>query len=243
MTDAQVRTALGALWLAGLAVFALMAVLAAVHDTFPTDVWLTERLQSVHGGALSQVLNTTSDLPVMPWLALTTCVAVVVYLVLGGPMPPLLLVAAVTSRVVVGILKETVERPRPSPSLVDVQHQLSSLSFPSGHSFNAMLIYGLIFYFASVLVRPAAPRLGIQAACVWVIVLTGVQRIYFGYHWTSDVLGGFLLGALFIGLFVTLHRLSLRSPMLQRRLRGGAFAFNLAPASRGLIQTTSEDRQ
>ncbi|MEX0683661.1 MAG: phosphatase PAP2 family protein [Dehalococcoidia bacterium] len=240
MTDAQVRAALIALWLAGLVVFALMAVLAAAHDTFPMDVWLTERLQSVHSEALSQTLNTTSDLAVMPWLALVAGVAVVGYLVRGGPMPPLLLVAAVTSRVVVGILKEVVERPRPSPSLVDVEHQLSSLSFPSGHSFNAMLIYGLIFYFATVLVRPPASRRAIQAACVWVIVLTGVQRVYFGYHWTSDVLGGFLLGAVFVGVFVGLHRLSLRSPMLQRRLRGGSFAFSLAPASPGVSHTRSE---
>jgi membrane-associated phospholipid phosphatase len=73
-------------------------------------------------------------------------------------------------------------------------------SFPSGHAMRS----AFFFVFLATLVRASRPlrnRIGkpgiraVQVACVLLAVTFGLSRIYLGYHWPSDVLAGFILGA------------------------------------------------
>jgi undecaprenyl-diphosphatase len=69
-------------------------------------------------------------------------------------------------------------------------------SYPSGHAARAVLVYGLLAFVILRLARPALwRRLAIPAAAV-IIGLVALDRLYLGVHWTSDVIGGLLLGAL-----------------------------------------------
>jgi undecaprenyl-diphosphatase len=106
-------------------------------------------------------------------------------------------------------LKEVIERPRPSPDLLGASDQPSSFSFPSGHAEGALVLYGLLFYFAALYVRNIWLRLPVQAACLWVILFTGMERVYSGHHWPSDVLGGFYFGALVLTALIAFDRLAL----------------------------------
>jgi undecaprenyl-diphosphatase len=105
------------------------------------------------------------------------------------------------------VVKEVVDRPRPSEALVHVNNHLTDPSFPSGHALNSMLLYGFLFYLAMVYLRNIWLRLAVQAACLWLIIGNGLQRVYSGEHWTSDVLGGYLLGAIGVALLIAIHRL------------------------------------
>jgi membrane-associated phospholipid phosphatase len=105
------------------------------------------------------------------------------------------------------VVKEVVHRPRPSEALVHMNNHLTDPSFPSGHALNSMLLYGFLFYLAMVYLRNIWLRLAVQAACLWLIIGNGLQRVYSGEHWTSDVLGGYLLGAIGVALLIAAHRL------------------------------------
>jgi len=106
-------------------------------------------------------------------------------------------------------LKELVQRPRPSPELVQVGGQPPpSFSFPSGHADGAVVLYGLLFYFVTVYVPVPWLRLPLQALCLWVVLFTGMERVYVGHHWPSDVVGGYWQGALVLAGLIALHRLA-----------------------------------
>jgi len=169
----------------------VMALLAASSDTFAGDLWATHQLQSVQSDIFATPLDLTEDLAQSPLVMIVAGVAAIAFLLAGRWDAATLMLGTQVARFAVPLLKEAIERPRPSPDLVGVSGAAADFSFPSGHSFSALLTFGLLFYLVTVHVRPAVPRAALQAACVWVIVATGLERVYVGHHWPSDVLGGF----------------------------------------------------
>lgn len=202
---------------AGLAIFAVMAFFAAANDTFASDVWATRQLQSIDSDIFATPLDWTEDLAQSPIVMIVAVGAATAFWLAGRLDAAMLMLGTQAARLTVPLLKETIERPRPSPDLVNVSNAPADFSFPSGHSFSAILVFGLLVYLVSVHVRPAAPRVALQAGCAWVIVATGLERVYAGHHWPSDVLGGFLAGGLFLALFAWLQH-----ARVLRRLAGHA---------------------
>ncbi|MFJ7071496.1 phosphatase PAP2 family protein [Streptomyces sp. NPDC098781] len=100
-------------------------------------------------------------------------------------------------------LKALVDRPRPAWSdPVDTAHYAA---YPSGHAMTAVVVSGLLLW---LLHRYGAERtLWRTAVAVAVLSVAGVglTRVWLGVHWATDVVGGWLLGALVVVLAVGAH--------------------------------------
>jgi len=108
------------------------------------------------------------------------------------------------------LIGDYVVRPRPLPSLVHVDAILKYNSFPSGHCCHVMLFYGFMLYLSFT--KPVRTwryhllLIPLQLFALLNILLIGYERIYGGEHWLSDVLGGYLSGALWLALFIALYQ-------------------------------------
>ncbi|GGF41072.1 phosphatidic acid phosphatase [Marmoricola endophyticus] len=75
------------------------------------------------------------------------------------------------------------------------------MSYPSGHSSEAILMYGVSY---AVLRRHVGlgPRGLVVARLVWAAVVANAVTVsfYLGYHWLTDLLGGLLLGWILLEL-------------------------------------------
>lgn len=94
-------------------------------------------------------------------------------------------------------LKELIERARP-----DVMYQAyleSGYSFPSGHAALSFALYGFLVYLAWKNL-PRKQSIAIVALAIVLAGLIGLSRLYLGLHFLSDVLGGYAIAALFLGL-------------------------------------------
>lgn len=91
--------------------------------------------------------------------------------------------------------KRHFKRPRPQRAEGSFGHKMKDASFPSGHSLTSFC-----FWFGCVLAAPLAGMGMINFTLLSVlatltVVFTGMSRIYMGVHFPSDVLGGYVIGA------------------------------------------------
>jgi undecaprenyl-diphosphatase len=199
--------ALLALWLLLLAGFVVLSGFAAAYDRFPADLWLAHRLQEIDAIAFVRAMDWAEDLADSPWVIAVWLSAAATLLVAARRWEALLLLVSMLGRLVNVGVKELVDRPRPTEDLVVLREHLSNPSFPSGHANGVILLYGFLFYFITLFVpHPILRRVG-QAACLWVILFTGMERVYAGAHWPSDVLSGYYLGGLMIAVLIAAHHL------------------------------------
>jgi membrane-associated phospholipid phosphatase len=68
-----------------------------------------------------------------------------------------------------------------------------TLSFPSGHAFNAVLVWGFVIVLLERY-RNASVMAVMRPVLIGMMLFTVVSRPYLGLHWVSDVVAGALLG-------------------------------------------------
>lgn len=186
--------------------FVAFSVLAANDDRFPGDLWAVQQLQKLDSELIDRIFDITEDVGDDPIVIGIWVAAGGAFYFRGGLTAPLLFALAGALRMINPLLKELIARPRPTPDLVEVSEFPGTYAFPSGHAATAITLFGLVFYFAQVYVKHAALRLAVQAGCVWMIVVVGVERVYAGEHWPSDVIGGYWFGGMIVAVVVFLHR-------------------------------------
>lgn len=106
----------------------------------------------------------------------------------------LFLAMATSSAVIVTLLKSVVGRIRPPLGA----SSLGSLAWPSGHSAGAMT-FALA---AAIALRHIGRKSGLITAIILVpaALLVGYSRIYLSVHWLTDVLAGWAVSLLAVGL-------------------------------------------
>ena len=98
------------------------------------------------------------------------------------------------------LLKFILHRPRPTEYRII---EAIGYSFPSGHSMVSMAFYGYLMYLAYKYIKNKYLKWTIIIVLSLLICLIGISRIYLGVHYTSDVLGGFLISISYLVIYIT----------------------------------------
>jgi len=184
----------GGTWAALLLASLALSALAAASDRLPGDLAIARWAQDLPlpGLPLSRFLRLITTTQVV--LGTGAAVAVLLWLSRRRREALLLAVGLVVLPLLQHGLKEAVDRPRPSPDLVELRAGFESPSFPAGHVMSPTLLYGFLLYLALLRLRYPPLRLPILAASLFVLVLSGPVNVWVGVHWPSDVLGGYAWG-------------------------------------------------
>lgn len=206
--------ALAASWLVVGALLTVLSVAAHLYPSFPLDRTIMADFGGLRASPEAPGMNFVGDLA-------GPAAEVVAYLIILGTMLILRLFREAVCTAVAGLGAELgnilvnglVARPRPPMYHGHTLLNLGSHSYPSGHTANALGLYGFLFYLCLVAAH-AHPRwrgwlFAAQIVLVVFIVDVGISRVLEQQHWPADVFAGYLLGALTLTLGIALyHRLS-----------------------------------
>jgi undecaprenyl-diphosphatase len=180
------------------ALFAFLAVSAAIANAWlplrwdlPIQDWVeAHRTQGLDTffltmsrfGSTMVVLSAGAVLAALSW---GKCRAVSIAIVVAALGRPLL----------ESVLKIVVGRDRP-----DLERMVNGHgpSFPSGHVMAAVALYGLVPLVVALFTRSRLLWWLSSAVSGFLIASIAASRVYLGVHWTSDVVGGLLLGSFFL---------------------------------------------
>ena len=138
--------------------------------------------------ATADVISTLGATEILLWIGVATGLSLL-WRRHGYAWIVLLIACAIFSSEFVGLLKATYAVGRPPTGVLERE----SLSFPSGHSSGSAAISVFLCY-VLVRTRRVSVLVGITAG-VAVMLLVGISRMYLDFHWLSDVIGGFIIGA------------------------------------------------
>ena len=100
-------------------------------------------------------------------------------------------VVALSSWGLMSLLKNLLQRYRPSYPLVD---GITNYSFPSGHALMSVAFYGLLGYYAMRELKNPMLKATILLVLLLLVLLIGFSLIYLRVHYTTDVIAGFSIG-------------------------------------------------
>lgn len=197
--------------LAGL--FLLLTVVVIGGDLRPTwwDIRLTHEIQRLPYAGIGWLLVWVSQPGFAPWNWALAGVAVLFMLWGRWYAEAVFTLLASMGGLLGDVVKNFIDRPRPTPDLAHITNVLNTYSFPSTHVTNYVSFFGFLFYLCyTLLPRAWLARRVLLFVFAALIILVGPSRVYMGQHWASDALAGYALGFAYLLLVIEGYRFYLK---------------------------------
>lgn len=184
----------------------IISVFAHFASRFPGDLAVSLWFQSFHGqwllDAMKGISYVTGD-----WRgAIIVIAGGIIFWRALGRLEGIALIFSGAILTINGVLKLLIGRPRPAADLVNIFMVETGKSFPSGHAFFSVVVLGMMAYL--IIMSQTKPYLKVLTASVFIVFILwiGASRVYLGVHWMSDVVGGYVIGSLFLALEIWLYQ-------------------------------------
>ena len=190
-----------------LILFGLLCYFAREFSYFPGDVTFSLWLQGIYLPFLNPVMKAVSYISSVIPAVITVTLLVIVLWASGRKLESIFIASLTSSAALLNwLLKLLVSRPRPGIELMEILSENNGLSFPSGHVTYAVVFFGFLSYLVPRLVKQPAVAWTLRSLLILLIFLIATSRVYLQAHWSSDILGSFLLGGLLLALAINLYQ-------------------------------------
>jgi undecaprenyl-diphosphatase len=193
-------------FISAMIVYTFMAVLARLNPYYGWDLTFAQLIQSISmpGFSTSMIILSAMGSGWLPF-ALVGTVGIALILARYRIEGSVLMVGVALSATMNQVLKIASARPRPTSELVNIVTVVRHHSFPSGHTVFFVVFFGFLLFLTYVLRVPVLARRILLSVFSAFILMIGVSRVYLGAHWLSDILGGYLVGSLWLMLMTTIY--------------------------------------
>ena len=186
----------------------LLSYAAARFPILPFDMKSYEELQEQASPHFDETMRWISALGELSIAMALTAIAMLTFALRRQWLEAIFILATISSVLLVLVLKDFVQRSRPFPVAENASGFIQSIdqySYPSGHVLFFVVFYGFFAYLAWIHFARWV-RMIVIAICGTLIVLIGPSRIFLGAHWASDVLGSYIIGAIWLFVLIVAYQ-------------------------------------
>ncbi|MBI2953875.1 MAG: phosphatase PAP2 family protein [Chloroflexi bacterium] len=195
------------LYVLGVVVAFVLSFLARHYPYFPGDIAISHLVQSIDSRPFAALMWGVSEIGTTPLGLAIALVCALALLLTNRRLEGIFTFLTLSGDVLTVLIKSLVHRPRPGPDLVNVIWGDAENGFPSGHAVHFVVFYGFLFFLAQTQMRPSRLRTAVLVVLGLLIALVGISRVYLGAHWPSDVIAGYLIGALWLVVLIRVYTL------------------------------------
>ncbi len=186
----------------------LLSYAAAKFPVLPLDLKAYEELKEQGSPLFDSLMTWVSNLGELAIAMTLTTIAMLIFAVRRKWLESIFILVSTSSVLVAFVLKELIHRTRPFPVAQNVTgffQSANQYSYPSGHVLFFVVFFGFFAYLAWIHFTGRG-RVIVIAICGVLIVLIGPSRVFLGAHWASDVLGGYIIGTLWLFLLILAYQ-------------------------------------
>lgn len=177
----------------------IFILVAGGYNSFlkPLDNAIIHFIQGLENSILTNIFLNTTNIADMKQSAIITAIIVIILFASKFKREALFLTLTMgTCGIVMAFIKTIFNRPRPN---IHRLVELNSLSFPSGHSTSATILYlSLALIFIKLAKKNTYTPILVAIAGILFIVS---PRIYLGVHYPTDTIAGMSLGSAIVLIY------------------------------------------
>jgi undecaprenyl-diphosphatase len=179
--------------------FIVLAIVVGLHPINQFDIAISLFVQQFHSPATDKIMVVISAFGNIGIAFFSMLVTALLFFAYRYKREALFTLAISFTGLITFSLKRLFSRPRPTSEYVTLIESYGNHSFPSGHT----LSYVVFFGFMILLMRrlkgiPSYVRAIVSWFSYFMFVVGPLSRIYLGAHWFTDILGGLLIGLLYL---------------------------------------------
>jgi membrane-associated phospholipid phosphatase len=185
---------------------------ASRYPVLPLDLKSYEELQEQASPFFDELMQGVSYLGEALMVTVLTIIAVVTFALRRQWLEAIFMLATTSNVLLTFVLKELIHRARPFRMPVSANEFIQNInqySYPSGHVLFFVVFFGFFAYLAWINFAGRV-RIIVIVTCAALIVLIGPSRVFLGAHWTSDVIGSYVIGTIWLLVLIFAHQLAIR---------------------------------
>jgi len=175
------------------------------HDPLTQlDVTFFYMLQEIHSRFSNKFFvffNTlASSVPILIFFTIVICILIINRKLLEASF---YLFNFLGGLIFLSFMKYLFHRPRPNA----MYHFYTALnpSFPCGHTFVSVTLFGFALYYIVKFIKSNKIKTSALLVYFLLVILIGFSRIYLGVNWFSDVLGAYFAGFIWLSSIITTY--------------------------------------
>ncbi len=179
--------------------FILLAIFVSNNPINEFDISISRFVQQYRNANLDQLMIWISAFGNVAVAFVAIVITSLLFYVFKYKREALFIMAISFTGLITLSLKFLFSRPRPTNQYVTLIESYQNHSFPSGHTLSYVVFFGFLIVLMQQLKSiPVYVRIIISLFAYFMFIVGPLSRIYLGAHWFTDIIGGLLIGLLYL---------------------------------------------
>lgn len=181
--------------------FIILTVLVCTNIIEPLDTATASYIIKIRTPELTNTMNIITNISGTYALLMFTTLFII--LIKNKKYPLAITINLILVFIISQLAKVIIGRDRP----IDMIIPATGYSYPSGHSMVGLAYFSFLSYLVIKYIPNKIVKIILPIIFTITVILVGFSRIYLGVHYLSDVLAGFLLGTIYLIIFINIYPL------------------------------------